>query len=77
MSERWWERRASEFLRLLQKRLTRPLCGASLPILAGAGRGLRVRFGESALTRAVARVEPQAEDTLLGLLRPGAVFYDI
>jgi FkbM family methyltransferase len=48
-----------------------------VPILGGAGRGLRVRFGESALTRAVSRVEPQVEDTLLSLMHPGDVFYDI
>ncbi|HXB65451.1 MAG TPA: FkbM family methyltransferase [Solirubrobacteraceae bacterium] len=83
MPEQGWERRAGAFLhshrrmRLVQKRLTRPLRHTSLPIFTGAGRGLRVRFGESALTRAVARVEPQVEDTLLGLLGPGAVFYDI
>jgi FkbM family methyltransferase len=77
------ERQASNFLhrhrraRVVQKRLTRPVRRAAVPILGGAGRGLRVRFGESALTRAVARVEPQVEDTLLSLLRPGGVFYDV
>jgi FkbM family methyltransferase len=83
MSERWLERRASAFLHshrralILQKRITRPARAAALPILVGAGRGLRVRFGDSALTRAVSRLEPQVEDALLAILRPGDVFYDI
>jgi FkbM family methyltransferase len=82
-SERWLERRASTLLhshrrvRTIQKQLTRPARRAALPILGGAGRGLRVRFGDSALTRAISRVEPQVEDTLLSLLSPGDVFYDI
>jgi FkbM family methyltransferase len=82
-SERWLERQASTLLhshrrvRTVQKRLTRPVRRAALPILGGAGRGLRVRFGDSALTRAISRVEPQVEDTLLSLLSPGDVFYDV
>jgi FkbM family methyltransferase len=78
-----WKSHAGAFMhshsraRILQKRITRPARRAALPIFAGAGRGLRVRFGDSALTRAVARVEPQVEDTLLSLLRPGDVFFDV
>jgi FkbM family methyltransferase len=83
MDERRFVRQANAFLRghklarATEKRLTRPVRRAPLPILTGAGRGLRVRFGDSALTRAVSRVEPQVEDTLLGLLKPGDVFYDV
>ena len=49
----------------------------ALPIVMGAGRGLRIRFGDSTFTRAFSRVEPQVEDTLLELLKPGDVFYDV
>jgi FkbM family methyltransferase len=83
MVERRLARQANTFLhghrrvRAAQKRLTRPARHAPLPILTGAGRGLRVRFGESALTRAVSRIEPEVEDTLLALLHPGDVFYDV
>jgi FkbM family methyltransferase len=48
-----------------------------VPILVGAGRGLRVRFDESALTRAVARAEAPVEDAFLALLKPGDVVYDV
>jgi len=83
MIERRLEHRASTFLhrhrrvRTAQKRLTRPFRHTALPIMSGVGRGLRVRFGDSALTRAVSRVEPQVEDALLALLGPGDTFYDI
>jgi FkbM family methyltransferase len=50
---------------------------SALPILGGAGRGLRVRFGDSALMRAVSRAEAQVEDAFLALLRPGDVVYDV
>lgn len=83
MAERWLARQASTIrhsprhARSVGKRLTRPARRAPLPILAGAGRGLRVRVGDSALARAVSRVEPQVEDALLTLLSPGDVFYDV
>lgn len=63
--------------RAAQKKLTYPVRRSALPIVVGAGRGLRVRFGESALTRAVARAEAQVEDAFLALLRPGDVVYDV
>jgi FkbM family methyltransferase len=46
-------------------------------VLRGNGRGLRVRFGESSLSRAVRTAERDTEETFLGLLRPGDVVYDI
>jgi FkbM family methyltransferase len=75
--------RASDFvrshheLRAIEKTLTRPARRRALPILRGAGRGLRVRVGDSALTRTVYTSEPQVEAALLALLHPGDVFYDI
>jgi FkbM family methyltransferase len=83
MAERSLAEQASTYLRrhkqvlTAEKRLTRPLRRAPLPIVSGPGRGLRVRFGDSALTRAISRVEPQVEDALLSLLGPGDVFYDV
>lgn len=75
--------RASDFIRnhrqlhIVERRLTRPARRHALPILRGAGRGLRVRVGDSALTRTLWRSEPQVEDALLALLHPGDVVYDI
>jgi FkbM family methyltransferase len=75
--------RANAFLRshpgvrAAQKRLTRPARRAALPILVGAGRGLRVRFDDSALTRAISRAEVPVEEAFLSLLQPGAVVYDV
>jgi FkbM family methyltransferase len=57
--------------------LTRPARRAALPILVGAGRGLRVRFDDSALTRAVSRAEAPVEAVFLSLLAPGDVVYDV
>ena len=62
--------------RTIQHVLTRPLRRTALPILAGNGRGLRVTVGESVI-RIATRGERQIEDTLLGLLSPGDVFYDV
>ncbi|HWX96130.1 MAG TPA: FkbM family methyltransferase [Solirubrobacteraceae bacterium] len=75
--------RANAFLRshprarAAQKRLTRPARRHALPILVGAGRGLRVRFDDSALTRAVSRAEAPVEEVFLSLLAPGAVVFDV
>ncbi|MDQ6810931.1 MAG: FkbM family methyltransferase [Actinomycetota bacterium] len=75
--------RANDFLRqhsrtrAIERSVTRPLRRIALPMLTGSGRGLRVRFGESALTRAVSNVEPHVEDAFLSLLHPGDVVYDI
>ncbi|HYM46480.1 MAG TPA: FkbM family methyltransferase [Solirubrobacteraceae bacterium] len=46
-------------------------------MLKGNGRGLRVRVGESALSRIVRNGERAVEDAFLDLLRPGDVVYDI
>jgi FkbM family methyltransferase len=48
-----------------------------LPVLSGSGRGLRFRFGESNLSRAVRPAEVLVENELLAALAPGAVLYDI
>jgi FkbM family methyltransferase len=48
-----------------------------MPILRGNGRGLRVRFGPSTLSRVIKPSEGLIEDTILGLLEPGKVFYDV
>jgi FkbM family methyltransferase len=75
--------RASDFvrshheLRAIEKTLTRPARRRALPILRGAGRGLRIRVGDSALTRTVWTSELRVEAALLALLHPGDVFYDI
>jgi FkbM family methyltransferase len=75
--------RANAFLRrhpgvrAAEKRLTRPARRHALPILVGAGRGLRVRFDDSALTRAVSRAEVPVEEAFLSLLSVGSVVYDV
>jgi len=48
-----------------------------VPVLGGNGHGLRVRFGESALTRAVSTLERDVEETILAHLHAGDVFYDV
>jgi len=57
--------------------VTGPARRSALPVLRGKGRGLRVRFGESALSRTVKTVERDVEETLLGLVSAGDVVYDI
>ena len=57
--------------------LTQPVRRTALPVIKGAGRGLRVRFGESTLSRTIRTGEGAVEDSLLSLLRPGDVVYDI
>jgi len=64
-------------LRSAQHRLTRPARRTALPVLKGSGRGLRVRFGESALGRVIGRGEPAVERKLLEIVRPGDVVFDI
>jgi FkbM family methyltransferase len=63
--------------REIQHRLTRPVRRSAVPVLAGNGRGLRVRFGESALTRAFRPVEQLVENAVLKRLSAGEVFYDL
>lgn len=63
--------------RRFQRRLTAPVRGTAVPVLSGTGRGLRVRFGDSTLIRAVKTVEGRVETAILGELAPGRVFYDI
>jgi FkbM family methyltransferase len=63
--------------REVQHRLTQPVRRAAVPVLRGNGRGLRVRFGESALTRAFAPVEQSVENAIIERLHVGDVFYDI
>lgn len=46
-------------------------------MLAGAGRGLRVRFGESSLIRIFRTLEGRVESAILSELGPGDVFYDV
>jgi len=50
---------------------------APLPVIKGNGRGLRVRFGDSNVSRIVRVIERGAEDSFLELLRPGDVVYDL
>jgi FkbM family methyltransferase len=69
--------RWSKQVRTAQHRLTRPARNTALPVLRGNGRGLRVRFGESNLSRAARPAEERVENTLIGLLHPGDVVYDI
>jgi FkbM family methyltransferase len=64
-------------MRGAQHRLTQPVRRSAVPVLKGNGRGLRVRFGESALTRAVATVEGRVENAILDQLHGGGVFYDV
>jgi FkbM family methyltransferase len=60
-----------------RRALTAPARRVAIPVLNGPGRGLRVRFGETDISRAVGPLEAEAEDAFLGLLRPGDVVYDI
>jgi FkbM family methyltransferase len=64
-------------LRRAQHQLTGPVRRMALPVLRGSGRGLRVRFDESALTRAVATLEADVESTFLANLHAGDVVYDV
>jgi FkbM family methyltransferase len=64
-------------LRTAQHRLTWPVRQTALPVLRGNGRGLRVRFDESALTRAVSTIEGHVEEAFLANLHPGEVVFDI
>jgi FkbM family methyltransferase len=64
-------------LRNAQHRLTRSARRAAVPVLRGNGRGLRVRFGDSALARVVSNVEPDVEDVFLSHLHAGDVVYDL
>jgi FkbM family methyltransferase len=63
-------------LRALQHRLSGPARRSALPVLRGNGRGLRVRVGES-IVRVSGKGEPEVERTMLALLGPGAVLYDV
>jgi FkbM family methyltransferase len=64
-------------MRSVQHRLTQPVRRSAVPVLSGSGRGLRVRFGESTLIRALKTVEGRVETAILGELGEGQVFYDI
>jgi FkbM family methyltransferase len=64
-------------VRALARRLTAPARRRALPVLRGNGRGLRVRFGASALIQVVSDVEAEVEAAFLRLLRPGDVVYDV
>ena len=64
-------------LRAVQHRLTGPARRSAVPVLRGTGRGLRVRFGESALRRAWARAEAAVEDAFIAHLHVGDVVYDL
>ena len=48
-----------------------------MPVLLGAGRGLRVSVGDSSLMRVVSRIERTVEDAMLGALREGDVVWDL
>jgi FkbM family methyltransferase len=63
--------------RTLARRLTAPARRSPMPVLRGNGRGLRVRFGASALIQIVSSTEAEVENAFLGLLNPGDVVYDI
>lgn len=63
--------------RTIQHRMTGPARRTALPVLKGRGRGLRVRFGESQLSRVIGHGEPAVERKFLEILRPGDVVFDI
>lgn len=63
--------------RSIQHRLTQPARRTAVPVLSGAGRGLRVRFGESSLIRAFRTLEGRVETAILSELEGGATFYDV
>lgn len=50
---------------------------APLPVMRGNGRGLRVRFGDSNVSRVIRSVERETEDMFIECLRPGDVVYDL
>jgi FkbM family methyltransferase len=64
-------------LRTIAHKVTAPIRGTAVPVLRGNGRGLRVRFGESNLSRITRNGEPAVEDRFLEVLEPGDVVYDI
>jgi FkbM family methyltransferase len=61
----------------LARKLTAPARRSPMPVLRGNGRGLRVRFGASALIHIVSSTETEVENAFLGLLHPGDVVYDV
>jgi FkbM family methyltransferase len=49
----------------------------SLPVIRGNGRGLRIRFGDSNVSRVIRSIERDVEDSFLELLHPGDSVYDL
>jgi FkbM family methyltransferase len=79
---RWVERlgafqRRSERGQRLAARVTGPLRHRDLRVLGGQGAGLRINLGGSALAYVTGRAEPTVQDTLVSVLRPGDVVYDV
>jgi len=64
-------------IRIASHWLTDSVRRTPLPVIKGNGRGLRVRFGESNVSRIIRNIERQAEDSFLELLHPGDVVYDL
>lgn len=48
-----------------------------LPVIKGNGRGLRVRFGDSNVSRIVRVIEAEAEDSFVEHVHQGDVVYDL
>ena len=69
--------REHDRVRVAAHRATQPLRRRHLPVLVGPGRGLRLRVGESTLTRLASSVEPDVESAFVSLISPGVVVYDI
>jgi FkbM family methyltransferase len=64
-------------VRLIWTWLSRTLRWRALPILSGAGRGMRINLHGSAVAFATGTAERPLQQALLGELRPGATFFDI
>jgi FkbM family methyltransferase len=68
---------ANQRRRLTSHWLTDVIRRTPLPVVKGNGRGLRVRFGDSNVSRIVRVIEGEAEDSFLEHVHYGDVVYDL
>jgi FkbM family methyltransferase len=71
-----FQRRSPQGQRLVAV-LTGPMRRRDLRVLGGHAAGLRINLGGSALAYLTGRAEPNVQETLVSVLRPGDVVYDV
>jgi FkbM family methyltransferase len=67
----------NRFVQMIWSRLSHSLRSRPVPILAGAGRGLRINLHGSAVGFATGTAELPLQNALIRELRPGITFFDI